>query len=149
MKLSEHFTLEEAVKSKVAEAHGVINNPPVDILDNMKKCAAKLEVVRNKLGCKLIVNSWFRNFELNKLVGGAKNSAHLTGWAVDLSSNEMSAYDLGSLIISYKLNFDQIIHEYGTWVHISFDPAGRKQILTKFDGPYKNGWLTKEEYNRK
>ncbi|MFZ0267748.1 hypothetical protein [Caulobacter sp.] len=26
--------------------------------------------------------------------------------------------------------FDQLIHEFGRWVHISFDPARRMQQLT-------------------
>jgi hypothetical protein len=28
------------------------------------------------------------------------------------------------------LTYDQLIHEHGTWVHISFDPRSRGQKLT-------------------
>lgn len=148
MNLSEHFTLEEATSSVTAELQGIVNSPPAKILENMRRCAEQLEFVRNKIGNPLKINSWFRCPELNKAVGGAFNSAHMTGWAIDIHSDKMTPYELGNFIIGLGIQFDQIIHEYGQWVHISFDPAMRKQILTKFDGPYRNGWMTKLEYNK-
>ena len=148
MNLSEHFTLEEATSSVTAELQGIKNSPPPKILVNMRRCAEQLEFVRNKLGSPLIINSWFRSPELNKAVGGAFNSAHMTGWAIDLHSDKMPPYELGKFIIELGISFDQIIHEYGQWVHLSFDPACRKQILTKFDGPYRSGWMTQLEYNK-
>lgn len=148
MNLSAHFTLEEATRSVTAELQGIKNSPPPKILDNMQRCAKQLEFVRNKLGSPLKINSWFRSPELNKAVGGAFNSAHMTGWAIDLHSDKMTPYELGKFIIGLGIGFDQIIHEYGQWVHLSFDPANRKQILTKFDGPYRSGWMTQIEYNK-
>lgn len=147
MNLSSHFTLEEATSSVTAELQGIKNSPPAKILENMKKAAEQLEKVRAKTG-PIIINSWFRCPALNKSVGGAFNSAHMTGWAIDMHSPSLSVYDLGALVISMGIDFDQIIHEYGQWVHISFDPMNRKQILTKFEGPYRTGWLTQFEYNK-
>lgn len=148
MNLSEHFTVEEATASVTAELHGIENKPPAKILVNMRRCAEQLEFVRNKVGSPLKINSWFRCPALNKAVGGAFNSAHMTGWAIDLHSDKMTPYELGKFILGLGIDFDQIIHEYGQWVHISFDPANRKQILTKFDGGYLSGWMTKEEYHK-
>ena len=147
MNLSPHFTLEEATKSVTAELQGIKNDPPPKILVNMRRCAERLEVVRKEVG-PILINSWFRSPELNRAVGGAFNSAHMTGWAIDIRSNKYSPYELGKIIIGMGIMFDQVIHEYGQWVHISFDPMYRKQILTKYEGPYRTGWLTKTEYNK-
>lgn len=147
MNLSAHFTLEEATSSVTAELQGIENSPPAKIMENMKKAAAELEKIRAKVG-PILINSWFRSPALNRSVGGAFNSAHMTGWAIDIHSNKLDPYQLGKFIIGMGISFDQIIHEYGQWVHISFDPAMRGQVLTKFDGPYRTGWLTKLEYEK-
>ena len=147
MNLSEHFTLEEATASVTAELQGIVNSPPTKVLENMKRAAAELEKIRAKVG-PILINSWFRCPKLNQSVGGAFNSAHMTGWAIDMHHGKMDPYQLGKFILGMGLDFDQIIYEYGQWVHISFDPAMRKQVLTKFDGPYRSGWLTKLEYNK-
>ena len=147
MNLSPHFTFEEATSSVTAELQGIKNSPPPKVLVNMRRCAERLEEVRKVTG-PLMINSWFRSPELNKAVGGAFNSAHMTGWAIDLHSPTIHVYDLGKMIIGMGIDFDQIIYEYGQWVHLSFDPANRKQVLTKFDGPYRTGWMTQLEYNK-
>ena len=60
----------------------------------------------------------------------------------------MTPYELCKRVIGMNIDFDQIIYEYGRWMHISFDPANRKEVLTKFEGPYKKGLLTEEEYTK-
>lgn len=45
----------------------------------------KLQALRNKLGAPLIVNSAYRSPAHNRKVGGAKNSYHVRGMAVDIS----------------------------------------------------------------
>lgn len=148
MWLSEHFSLEEATRSVTAELQGIENNPPTKVLKNMVECARQLEFVRCKVGSPIKINSWFRSPALNQSVGGAFNSAHMTGWAIDIHSDKLNPYELGKFILGLGIDFDQIIHEYGQWVHISFDPMNRKQILTKYEGPYRSGWLTKAEYQK-
>ena len=51
-----------------------------------------------KTGNKLIITSGYRSPERNAKVGGAKNSAHLRGNAVDVSTNGMSTNDKIKLI---------------------------------------------------
>jgi len=44
----------------------------------------KLDLLRDKVGKPLTINSSFRDIEYNKHVGGSKHSMNLTGQAVDL-----------------------------------------------------------------
>jgi zinc D-Ala-D-Ala carboxypeptidase len=140
--LSGHFTLEEATYSESAIRRGLKNQPDVNSWSNMQQAAFFLEKVRNVTG-PLKVNSWYRTYELNKVVGGANNSAHMSGWAIDVSSDVHSPYELCSLAMESGVMFDQIILEYDRWMHISFDPQSRRQVLSCFKaGCYEMG-LTK------
>ena len=148
MQLSEHFSLEEATFSEAAARHNIQNTPGDAELANMKEAAKSLEKVRDIVGKPITINSWFRSKEVNKAVGGSQTSAHCLGWAIDTRVTGMTPLELCKIVAKSGLKFDQIIHEYGSWMHISFDPKYRGQLLTKFDGDYKPGLLTKEEYTK-
>ena len=150
MNLSEHFTLEEATYSETAIRMGINNQPDEQQLANMTTAAEKLEEVRNVTGA-LRVNSWLRLPDVNVAVGGSKVSSHMDGWAIDCSSSAHTPYALCQLVIKAGIKFDQMIHEYGRWMHISFAPEMRQQELTiyKPEGKYKLGILTEAQYHTK
>lgn len=81
-------------------------------------------------------------------VGGSKVSSHMDGWAIDCSSTTLTPYQLCQMAKKIGIKFDQMIHEYGRWMHISFAPEMRQQELTIFkpEGKYKPGILTEAEY---
>ena len=136
--LSAHFALEELSCTSHRE---IPNDPPPDVLAELRHTASRMERVRALLGSKAIsVSSGYRCPRLNRLVGGARNSAHLSGHAVDFN-----CYAFGpplavcKAIAASSLMFDQMIEE-GTWVHLSFAPAMRRQVLTKRpEGDYVPG----------
>jgi hypothetical protein len=148
MNLSEHFTLEEATYSETAVRMGINNQPDERQLGNMKSAAAQLEAVRALSG-PMRVNSWLRLPEVNVAVGGSKVSSHMDGWAIDCSSSKHTPYELCQMVKKAGIKFDQMIHEYGRWMHISFAPEMRQQELTIFkpEGKYKAGILTEAEYH--
>lgn len=147
--LSEHFTLEEATYSETAVRLGINNQPSTLQHTNMTTAAKGLEEVRAVTG-PLRVNSWLRLPEVNVAVGGSKISSHMDGWAIDVSSSKMTPYELCQAVKKAGIKFDQMIHEYGRWMHISFAPEMRQQELTIFkpEGKYKPGILTEAEYHK-
>ena len=148
MNLSAHFTLEEATYSETAIRLGINNQPSAQQLANMVSAAAQLEAVRAVSG-PLRVNSWLRLPDVNVAVGGARASSHMDGWAIDCSSSAHTPYELCQMVKKAGIKFDQMIHEYGRWMHISFSPEMRQQELTIFrpEGKYKPGILTEAEYH--
>lgn len=76
-----------------------------------------LDILRNKVGKPVIINSGYRTPERNKAVGGAKYSYHMRGMAADIRINGMSAKEIANelnKIIPYECG----IIVYNTWVHI-------------------------------
>jgi len=131
-KLTAHFGLEELACTQHRE---IDNMPPPDIVATLRTTAARMEQVRRLLGDRVItVSSGYRSPELNRAVGGARTSAHLTGHAVDFNCwGYGDPRDVCRAIAGSTIPFDQLIEE-GGWTHISFDPRMRRQVLTKRPG---------------
>lgn len=157
MNLSDHFSLDEATISDTAARLGIDNNPNPTILNNMVEAAKGLEILREYIGNKVInVTSWFRCPALNIVIpGSSKTSAHQYGYAIDCTVSGMTPLELCLIAkecyASKGIKVDQIIHEYGRWMHISFDPRGRQDYITIFKNnsgkKYVAGLLTEKEYN--
>lgn len=143
MKLTENFTLYEATFSQAASRAGIDNTPSPVVLENIKQAAKGLQLVRDVLGAPVRVSSWYRNSAVNKIVGGAKGSSHTQGWSIDFDCDSVGTpLQICQRIYKANIGFDQLIHEFGAWVHISFDPRMRGELLT-FDrfGPARVGLL--------
>jgi hypothetical protein len=135
VQLSEHFTLEEFTHSDTAIARGIDNSAPPDVAANLAQLAAVLEQVRVLLGSKpMVITSGYRCPALNAAVGGAGNSAHLSGRAVDFVCTAFGTPAMVCrAIVGSNIPFDQVILEYGDWTHLGFNPAyvpARRQALT-------------------
>ena len=135
MNLTEHFTLEELCFSSTAERLGIDNTPPEDIVANVSVLARGLEQVRALLGKPMHIDSGYRCVALNSAVKGAQDSAHLRGFAADFICPEFGQpLGIVRVVSNSAILFDQCIQE-GTWVHISFDPRARQEIMTAHFGP--------------
>ncbi len=131
LRLSPNFMLAEFLESQTGARLGIDNTPSAEVLAHLKETANHLEVVRRMLGdLPLTISSGFRCAELNKAVGGAAASAHLSGWAVDFNCRRFGTPLQVAQSLQGRLGYDQLIHEFGAWVHISFDPRGRGEDLT-------------------
>jgi len=139
-KLSPNFTLEELTHSETAVRRGIKNEVNPVIRNNLTITAANMEAVRELLGGNpIIVSSGFRNLEVNRAIGGSTKSAHMEGWAVDFICPKFGTpKQIVDKLKDSDIKFDQVIEE-GTWVHISFAPARRRQILK---ATFKNGKAT-------
>ncbi len=135
MQLTPHFSLEELTSSSTAQRKGIDNTPSVSGIAHLTRLALGLEEVRDLLGHPMHINSGYRCPELNQAVGGSKTSAHMEGWAADFVCPDFgSPLKIVRAIVSSHIQFDQIIQE-GTWVHISFSPLMRREVLTAHFGP--------------
>jgi zinc D-Ala-D-Ala carboxypeptidase len=130
MTLSPHFTLEELTFSSTAVRLGIDNTPSEEIVAHLKVAAEGMEQVRAMLGSAVHVDSGYRCDILNAAVRGSKTSAHVLGYAVDFTCPAFGTpLEIVHLIEKSTIAFDQCIQE-GAWVHISFDPQMRRQVLT-------------------
>lgn len=134
MQLSPNFTLEQFTYSETAEQRGIDNRPEAAHLPALRRLAAALEEVQALLGAPLAITSGYRSPALNSAVGGVAHSRHALGLAVDFVCPGFGApLEVARAIADSGIVFDQVIHEYGRWVHFGLAPEGeesRKQLLT-------------------
>ena len=128
---SKFFKLSEFERT----SHAVDNTvKDINILANIQSLVSNvLDNVRSLWGKPITINSGYRSPELNKLVGGAVNSQHVIGEAVDITvGSKEENKKLFDMIIKCGVPYDQIIDEQGyKWIHISYKRTGsnRRQIL--------------------
>ena len=133
MKLSEHFTLGELTKS--GSHPEVYNIPSHEAIANLKRLCVWLEALREaspgpskRRGAPIIINSGYRSPQLNRKIGGAPNSNHLTGCAVDIRVSGMEQLiRYAAILLDYadesNQDFDELLIEknrYGAiWLHFA------------------------------
>lgn len=140
MKLTEHFTLEEFIKSDTAKATGIDNTPSPEVVENLKQlCVHVLEPLRQKWGSGISITSGYRCAALNKAVGGAKDSQHERGEAADIVPTNGKTLALLMMLQRSGIEFDQLINEkpdkngVPAWIHVSYKALinlNRHQVLT-------------------
>lgn len=132
--LSPHFALAEFTVSQEGARRGLRNQPLGPALRNLQRLAQVLEQLRTLLGgVPITITSGYRSGAINTLVGGALNSAHLSGLAADLIAPQFGTpRRIAQAVADSPLVFDQLIQE-GTWLHFAIAPVGqppRRSILT-------------------
>ena len=133
MNLSKHFSLEELVRSQAAVRRGIDNTPGPDELARLVElCTHILEPLRMRLGRPVYVNSGYRCKELNTLIGGSRQSQHMRGEAADIEVSGMTAPEVFHYILDSGIEYDQVIEEFGEWVHISWSAKPRHVALVAF-----------------
>ena len=138
MRLSPNFSLAEAVKSQTALRLGIDNTPTAAVIDRMKAvCEAILEPVREHFQRPVVVNSFYRSPILNNKVGGAENSQHVKGEAVDFEIMGVPNAEVAEWVRD-NLEYDMCALEFYTsgqpnsgWVHVSYKETGcRGECIT-------------------
>ena len=97
---------------------------------NMNTLVNKLlDPLREKVGA-IRINSGYRTPAHNKQIGGATNSQHCKGEAVDMFPLEKDIDNVFTVII-IEFKYDQVILEKNSagsrWIHISYRIEGNRQ----------------------
>ena len=161
-RLSQHFTLGELCKTSAKTQDG--NIPSHVHIENLKRLCGWLEMLRSEWnkrygsltpdpspkgeGSKykdtpIIINSGYRSEAVNRAVGGALNSNHLMGCAVDIhvtGMEQLVRYAAILLDISDERqeDFDELLLERspkGTyWLHFAVRPSGNRRRVNLIKG---------------
>ena len=122
-----NFTMSELIYSDTAVKNNINNMPDINSLDYMLDLIVYcLQPIRERLAKPMTITSGYRCSEVNKLVGGVAASQHTKGQAVDFQVSGWTPTNLVKLIQSYGVEFDQLINEYDSWVHISYVKGNNK-----------------------
>ena len=144
LKLSEHFSLAEMTKTSVKTKDG--NIPSHVHIENLKRVCGWLERLRQRCNLNkkekiknkdepIVINSGYRSPQVNKAVGGATGSNHLTGCAVDIRCKGIEQalrYAFILLDISEESGepFDELLIEKSAksiWVHFAVRPCENRR----------------------
>ncbi len=138
MNLSQHFTLGELTKTKT----GIKNVPNEAQVENLKRLCRWLEQLRRRWNNlygdgddPIIINSGFRSAEVNRAVGGAPTSNHLTGCAVDIRCIGIEqALRYAALLLDIsdlnKEDYDELLIEQKgcvIWIHFAVKAKGNRR----------------------
>lgn len=128
-----YFTIEELCKSETAREREIDNTPSRAVVENLEALVYNvLDPLRDAYGKPIRVNSGYRSARLNLVIGGAKNSQHMTGEAVDITTGTKEGNKWLFDYIFRNLPYDQLIDESNfSWVHVSFKngDTNRQQTL--------------------
>lgn len=131
MKLTEHFTLSDFVRSETADRNHIDNTPSPEVIDNLRAlCRNVLEPARVAFCAPIYITSGYRCPALNKAVGGKPTSQHLRGEAADLQVKGVQNLRRLYRMIKDHGVFDQLLYESNgatKWIHVSYKASGNRQ----------------------
>ena len=135
-----NFKLSEFFDSSTADKNGIKNEPSLDEKATVERninllVAYVLGPVRDILHTPIIITSGYRNSQVNKLVGGANNSQHMSGCAADFHVQGFTSSMMRNvfLYIYDNMDFDQLIYYRDkNIIHVSYvENSNRHEAFLK------------------
>lgn len=117
------FRLEDYTRSETAARRGIENRPLPYQVANLRLLHEHIIAPLQDLvqPFQVVITSGFRCWELNAAIGSGRTSQHLQGEAADLVVPGLELRKVYN-VISTALPFDQLIYEFGSWIHVSYRP---------------------------
>lgn len=129
-----NFKLSEFFVSSTADKNGIKNEPNLDeratierninlLVDNV------LDPIRDKFCTPVIITSGYRCSQVNKLVGGANNSQHMSGCAADFHIKGFTYLMMREVFLNIydTMEFDQLIYYRSkNIIHVSYVENGNR-----------------------
>lgn len=148
-RLTRTVNLEDFILSETAHRKGIDNWPQdAQIEQNLLELATHiLEPVGQHFDTRPMVSSGYRCPALNAAVGGAENSQHVTGQAVDFQVPGMPELVVAQWMAQH-LDFDQLLlerlernGEKIAWIHCSYVSAvaNRRQVKHGSGSTFNDG----------
>lgn len=130
--MAEFFTKSELTRSDTARILKIDNTPTPEASAALDALMWNvLDPIRRMWGKPIIVNSGYRCPKLNAEIGGSATSQHMKGEAADITAGDPTKNkELFDMIAQSAIPFDQLIDEKNyRWIHVSYRPNGRRNIL--------------------
>lgn len=130
--MAEFFTKSELTRSDTARILKIDNTPTPEASAALDALMWNvLDLIRRMWGKPIIVNSGYRCPKLNAAIGGSATSQHMKGEAADITAGDPTKNkELFDMIAQSAIPFDQLIDEKNyRWIHVSYRPNGRRNIL--------------------
>ena len=148
MLLTPHFARWEFTTSQTAARLGIDNAPTPEAWENLFALSTMiLEPARERLG-PIRISSGYRSPLLNSAIRGAVESQHTKGEAADIIPLACSL-EAGFRWIYERTPFDQLIWEFGTWIHVSYvshrEPRGSVLLAHLRNGRTHYAPMTREQ----
>ncbi len=137
--LSKNFDLTEFTISQTAARSGIDNTPSHADAANLKRLVTTvLQPLRDKLGKPISISSGYRSPLLNRAIGGSPTSAHMAGRAADIHVPGLTVAQVMKAVRDLKLPVDQVIDEFGQWLHVGIATTGaqprNQYLLARYNG---------------
>lgn len=147
LRVSPHFTFSELTRTDHRDFFDEQADAPPLVRVNLVRLAVDvLEPARAIVGA-LRVNSGYRCPGLNAAIAGSRTSAHMDGLAADVYPLAMPLAEAFTALAQSSLPFDQLIFEFGRWIHIGAARHGhdpRRQVLAIYSAARYERWNPKD-----
>ena len=116
--------------SETAKRWKIDNTPTQEAINNSKILITKIiQPLQIHFKKTVKINSFYRSPILNKIVGGAINSQHTKGQAIDITIGGIPNAQIFNYIKNY-LPYDQLIQEK-SWIHVSLKSTNNRKEIVK------------------
>lgn len=129
-----YFALRDFWFSATAIRNQIDNKPKTEQQFNkLIRLGQTMDIIRERIGKPINITSGYRCLQLNRLCNSKDTSQHIKCQACDfqvIGYSNAQLFDLFKQLAKGQIvQFDQLIWEYNSWIHLSISDNPRHQCL--------------------